>query len=95
MKNIPFNWESNSSTLNLPLGDVLRGVALLGELVVDETELAALLPGRDAVEADEELSAVVGVRVLGVRVVLAELVRGRLLRTLEAAGSLQSCEYVE
>lgn len=63
----------------LPFRNILRGVTLLGKFIVDEAELAALLAGRDAVEADEELGAVVGVGVLGMRIVLAKLVsRGRL-----------------
>ena len=63
----------------LPFRHILRGVTLLGKFIVDEAELAALLAGRDAVEADEELGAVVGVGVLGMRIVLAKLVsRGRL-----------------
>ena len=49
--------------MDLPLWDVLWGVALLGELVVDEAELAALLTGRDSVQADVELGTVVGVGV--------------------------------
>ena len=48
---------------NLPLWDVLWGVTLLGEFVVDEAELAALLTGRDSVQADVELGTVVGVGV--------------------------------
>ena len=48
---------------DLPLWDVLWGVALLGELVVDESELAALLTGRDSVQADVELGTVVRVGV--------------------------------
>jgi len=72
----------------LALRDILGGIALLGQLVVDQPELAALLPRGDAVEADVELGAVVGVGVLGVGVKLAELVRGGLLGTSEAAGGL-------
>ena len=48
-----------------PLWDVLGGVALLGELVVDKPELAALLAGGDPVQADVELRAVVRVGVPG------------------------------
>ena len=48
---------------HLPLWDVLWGVALLGEFVVDEAELAALLTGRDSVQADVELGTVVRVGV--------------------------------
>ena len=47
----------------LALGHILGGVALLGQLVVDQPELAALLPRGDAVEADVELGAVVSVGV--------------------------------
>ena len=56
-------WATNFNVLDLPLWDVLWGVALLGELVVDEAELAALLTGRDSVQADVELGTVVGVGV--------------------------------
>lgn len=45
----------------LPFWNVLWGVALLGELVVDESKLAALLTGRDSVQADVELGTVVRV----------------------------------
>ena len=47
----------------LALGDILGGVALLGQLVVDQPKLAALLPRGDAIEADVELGAVVSVGV--------------------------------
>merc|ERR1719500_2501179 len=70
------------------LWDVLWGVALLGELVVDEAELAALLTGRDSVQADVELGTVVGVRVLGVRVELSKLISGSLLGAGEAVVGL-------
>merc|ERR1719245_1883196 len=69
---------------------VLGGVALLGELVVDQSQLAALVSGGDAVQADEELGAVVGVGVLGVRVELSELVSGSVSGALEPISSLQS-----
>jgi hypothetical protein len=78
------------SEINSPFGNIFWCITLLGELVIDEAQLTALLPGGDSVEADEELGAVVGIRVLGMRVVLPELVGGRLLGALEAAGSLQS-----
>ena len=78
----------NSVEANSPFSHVLGRVALLSELVVDQAQLAALLPRGDPVQADEELGAVVGIRVLGVGVVLAELVRGSLLRALESAGCL-------
>ena len=48
-----------------PLWDVLGGVALLGELVVDKPKLAALLAGGDPVQADVELGTVVRVGVPG------------------------------
>ena len=57
--------NSNDNMLNLPLGDILWGVTLLGEFVVDESELAALLTGRDSVQADVELGTVVRVGVPG------------------------------
>ena len=57
------NFKEEENVLDLPLWDVLWGVALLGELVVDEAELAALLTGRDSVQADVELGTVVGVGV--------------------------------
>ena len=78
------------SSLHLPLRYVLGSVALLGELVVDQSQLAALLSGGDAVQADEELGAVVGVGVLGVRVELSELVSGSVSGALEPISSLQS-----
>merc|ERR1740123_1872908 len=58
----------------LALWDILRCIALLGELVVNETEFAALLTGRDSVQADVELGAVVRVGVLGMGVELAKLI---------------------
>merc|ERR1719430_993248 len=67
----------------LALWDVLGGVTLLGEFVVDESELAALLTGRDSIQADVELGAVVRVRVLGMGVELSELISGSLLRAGE------------
>merc|ERR1719242_1545255 len=72
------------------LWDVLWGVALLGELVVDEAELAALLTGRDSVQADVELSTVVRVGVLGVGVELTKLIGGSLLGAGEPVGRLVS-----
>ena len=54
--------------LDLPLGHVLGGVALAANVIEDEAELAALLPGSDAVQADVELGAVGGIGVLGVGV---------------------------
>merc|ERR1719278_735382 len=65
------------------LWDVLGGVALLGELVVDKSELAALLAGGDPVQADVELGTVVRVGVLGMGVELAELIGGSLLGASE------------
>merc|ERR1719278_187255 len=61
------------------LWDVLGGVALLGELVVDKPELAALLAGGDSVQADVELGTVVGVGVLRMGVELTKLIGGSLL----------------
>jgi len=55
---------------------ILRSITLVGELIEHEAELAALLSGGDAVEADVEVGAVVGVSVLGVGVKLAELISG-------------------
>merc|ERR1719445_2763523 len=69
---------------------IFRSVALLGELVVDQPQLAALFSGGDSVEADEELGAVVGVGVLGVRVELSELVSRSVGRALEPISRLQS-----
>ena len=63
--------------------------ALLGDLVVDQSDLAALLPGGHVVEADEELGTVQRVRVLGVGVVLSELVGVRPLGAGETALRLQ------
>merc|ERR1719201_1507270 len=72
------------------LWNVLWGVALLGELVVDEAELAALLTGRDSVQADVELGTVVGIGVLGVGVELTKLIGGSLLGAGEPVGRLVS-----
>merc|ERR1719445_1855810 len=69
---------------------IFRSVALLGELVVDQPQLAALFSGGDSVEADEELGAVVGVGVLGVRVELTELISRSIGGALEPISSLQS-----
>ena len=57
------NFNDEENVLDLPLWDVLWGITLLGELVVDESELAALLARRDSVQADVELGTVVRVRV--------------------------------
>jgi len=73
---------------------ILWSIALLGELIVDETKLAALLSWGDAVQTDEELGAVVSVSILGVRVVLAKLISGRSLRALEPIRSFQSCNNI-
>jgi len=69
---------------------IFRSIALLGELIVDETQLATLLSGGDSVQTDEELGAVVGISVLGVGVVLAELISGSVSRALEPVSGLQS-----
>ena len=84
-------WCDHNSVYS-PLRYILGSVALLGQLVVDEAELAALLAGRDAVQAHVELGAVVGVGVLGVGVELAELVSGGVGGALEPVGGLQSCQ---
>merc|ERR1712088_741101 len=69
---------------------VFRSIALLCELIVDQTKLTSLLSGGDSVQANEELGAVVGIGVLGVRVELAKLISGSVSRALEAISSLQS-----
>merc|ERR1719275_146925 len=74
----------------LALGYILWGVTLLGEFVVDEAELAALLTGRDSVQADVELGAVVRVGVLGMGVKLSKLISGSLLGAREPVASLVS-----
>ena len=48
-------------SLLLPLRHILRSITLVRELVEYEAELAALLTGRDAVQANVELGAIVGV----------------------------------
>ena len=68
---------------DLPLWDVLWCVALLGELVVDKTELTSLFSGGDTVQTNEELGAVVGISILGVRVILTKLISWGGLRALE------------
>ena len=80
---------------HLPFRYILWSIALLGELIVDETKLAALLSWGDAVQTDEELGAVVSVSILGVRVVLAKLISGRSLRALEPIRSFQSCNNLQ
>ena len=60
--------------LHSPFRYILRSVTLVGELIEHEAELATLLSGGDAVEADVEVGAVVRVGVLGVGVELAELI---------------------
>jgi hypothetical protein len=52
-------------SLLLPLRHVLGSITLVGELIEDKAELAALLTGRDTVQANVELGAVVGVGVPG------------------------------
>jgi len=69
---------------------ILRSVTLEGELIKHQAELAALLSGGDAVQADVEVGAVVGISVLGVGVELAELVSGRVGGALEAISGLKS-----
>merc|ERR1719323_1342511 len=74
----------------LALWDVLGSITLLGDLVVDKSELATLLSGRDSVQADVELGTVVRVRVLGVWVELTELISRSLLGTSEPVVGLVS-----
>ena len=69
----------------LPFWNVIGGVALRRHRVKYETQFAALLPGRDAVQADVELGAVGGVGELGMGVRHAEGIGGRHLGTLEAS----------
>ena len=75
---------------NLPLRYIFRSIALFCELIVDKTKLASLLSGGDSVQANEELGAVVGIGVLGVRVELSKLISGSVGGTLEAISRLQS-----
>merc|ERR1719192_671282 len=74
----------------LTLWDVLGGVTLLGDLVVNKSELATLLSGRDSVQADVELGTVVRVRVLGVGIELTELISWSLLGTSKPVVGLVS-----
>ena len=60
--------------LNSPFRYILRSITLVGQLIENKAELTALLSGRDSVQADVEVSAVVGISVLGVGVELAELI---------------------
>jgi len=69
---------------------IFRSIALFCELIVDKTKLASLLSGGDSVQANEELGAVVGIGVLGVRVELAKLISGSVSRALEAISRLES-----
>ena len=70
---------------NSPFRYILRSITLVGQLIENKAELTALLSGRDSVQADVEVSAVVGISVLGVGVELAEFVDGSSLGTLESA----------
>jgi len=69
---------------------IFWSIALFCELIVDKTKLASLLSGGDSVQANEELGAVVGIGVLGVRVELSKLISGSVSGTLESISSLQS-----
>ena len=75
---------------NSPFRYILRSITLVGQLIENKAELTALLSGRDSVQADVEVSAVVGISVLGVGVELAELISRGTGGTLEAIGGLKS-----
>ena len=75
---------------NSPFRYILRSITLVGELIENKAELTALLSGRDSVQADVEVSAVVGISVLGVGVELAELISWGTGGALEAIGGLKS-----
>jgi hypothetical protein len=72
------------SVVVFALGNVFGRIAGLGVLVVDQAQLATLLTGRDAIEANVKLGAVWGVRVLGVRIGQAERVFGAHVGALES-----------
>ena len=71
------------TTYYLPFGHIFGRVALHGHGVEDEAELASLLPGSHAVQADVELGAVRGVGVLGMGVAYTEGIGGAHLRAVE------------
>ena len=73
-----------------PFRYILRSITLLGQFIVDQTKFTPLFSGRDSVQTNVELGAVVGVSVLGVRVELSELVSGSVSGALEPISSLQS-----
>ena len=73
-----------------PFRYILRSITLLGQFIVDQTKFPPLFSGRDSVQTNVELGAVVGVGVLGVRVELSELVSGSVSGALEPISSLQS-----
>lgn len=70
----------------LALRHILWSITLVGELVEDEAELAALLAGRDTIQTNVELGAIVSVGILRMGVELAELVSGGLFRADEPIG---------
>jgi len=55
---------------------IFRSIALLGQLVVDKTKFTPLFSGRDAVQTDEEFSAVISVSILGMGIVLTKFISG-------------------
>jgi len=69
---------------------IFRSIALFCELIVDKTKLASLLSWGDSVQTNEELGAVVGIGVLGVRIELSKLISGSVRGTLEPVSGLQS-----
>jgi len=69
---------------------IFRSIALFCELIVDKTKFASLLSWGDSVQTNEELGAVVGIGVLGVRIELSKLISGSVGGTLEPVSSLQS-----
>lgn len=68
----------------LPSGDVFWEVAALSIGVVRLAQLAADFPGRDVIEANVKLLAIVGMSVFRVRLGVAVGTEGRLSGALES-----------
>jgi len=73
-----------------PFRYILRSITLLGQFIVDQTKFTPLFSGRDSVQTNVELGAVVGVSVLGVRVELSKLISWGVGWTLKSVSSLKS-----
>ena len=74
----------------LPFWNILRVVALLAQLIVDQSQLTSLLSWSDSVQTNIELGAVLGVSVLRVRIKLTKVISGGVGGALEPISGLQS-----